>query len=89
MTLTTTNTNAQAITIALGGSADCIFQRLDVYQGSNVLEQVDQCNNLSAMLMNCQFSPIDRAYQWYVLKGTSTTVGHKQGAVPVEQLLLI
>ena len=65
--------------ITLGGSADCIFRRLEVYQGSNVLEQIDQYNNLSSMLMNSQISPIDRAYQWSVLKGTHTTLGTKTG----------
>ena len=46
----------------LCGNADCIFRRMDCYQGSNVLEQVDQYGNLSNMLMNCQVSPIDRAF---------------------------
>ena len=59
-----TNWNAaQTLTIGLGGSAHCIFRRLEVYQGSDVLEQIGQYNNLSAMLMNSQISPIDRAYQ--------------------------
>ena len=65
----TANT-AGGITANLRGSCDCLFRRLDVYQGGNVLEQVHQCGNLSNMLLNCQVSPIDRAYQWSVLKGT-------------------
>ena len=72
-------TAGQTMAITLGGSADCILRRLEVYQGSNVLEQIDQYNNLSAMLMNSQISPIERAYQWSVLKGTNTTLGTKTG----------
>ena len=30
------------INIDLCGNCDCLFHRLDVYQGSNVLEQVNQ-----------------------------------------------
>ena len=74
----TANT-AGGINVSLCGNADCLFRRLDVYQGSSVLEQVDQYGNLSNMLMNCQVSPIDRTYQWSILKGTSTTVGTKTG----------
>ena len=66
------------MSITPAGCIDSIFRRLDVYHGSNVLEQIDQYNNLSAMLMNSQISPIDRAYQWSVLKGTNTTLGTKQ-----------
>ena len=29
--------------------------------------------------MNCQDSPVDRAYQWSVLKRTHTNVGTKTG----------
>ena len=29
--------------------------------------------------MNCQVDPVSRAYQWSMLKGTSTTVGTKTG----------
>ena len=29
--------------------------------------------------MNCQVSPVDRAYPWSVLKGTSTNVSTKTG----------
>ena len=74
----TANT-AGVINVDFCESCDCLFQRLDVYQGSNVLEQVDQYGNLSNMLINSQISPVDRAYQWSVLKGTSTAVGTKTG----------
>ena len=43
------------------------------------MEQIDQYNNLSAMLMNSQISPIDKAYHWSILKKTNTTLGTKQG----------
>ena len=79
LTFSDTANTAGGISVNLGGSCDCLFRRLDVYHGSSVLEQVDQYNNLSAMLMNCQVSPVDRAYQWSVLKGTSGTVGTKTG----------
>ena len=62
----TANT-AGGINVDLCGKCDCLFRRLDVCQGSNVLEQVDQYGNLSNMLMNSQISSIDRAYQWSVL----------------------
>ena len=42
-------------------------------------EKIDQYGNLSNMLMNSQVSPVDMAYQWSMLKGTSTTVGTKTG----------
>ena len=71
LTLSDTANTAGGISVNLGGSCDCLFRRLDVYQGSNVLEQVDQYGNLSNMLMNCQVFPVDRAYQWSTLKGTS------------------
>jgi hypothetical protein len=79
ITLTDTANTAGGINVNLCGNADCIFRRMDVYQGSNVLEQVDQYGNLSNMLMNSQVDPISRAYQWSVLKGTSSTVGTKTG----------
>ena len=77
LTMSDTANTAGGIAVDLRGNADCLFRRLDVYQGSNVLEQVDQYGNLSNMLMNCQVSPVDRAYQWSVLKRTSTNVGTK------------
>ena len=61
---------ASGIAVDLCGNCDCLFRRLDVYQGSNFLEQVDQYGNLSN---------IDRAYQWSVLKGTSPYPGTKTG----------
>ena len=79
LTMSDTANTAGGIAVDLCGNADCLFRRLDVYQGSSVLEQVDQYGNLSNMLMNCQVSPVDRAYQWSMLKGTSTTVGTKTG----------
>ena len=63
LTLSDTANTAGGITAKLCGNADCLFRRLDVYQGSNVLEQVDQYGNLSNMLMNCQVDPVSRAYQ--------------------------
>ena len=92
LTMSDTANTAGGINVNLCGNADCLFRRLDVYQGSNVLEQVDQYGNLSNMLMNCQVSPVDRAYQWSLLKGTSTTVGTKTGqqlAIKLVQLLII
>ena len=40
--LTFTDTsNTANVSMALSGSSDCIFHRLDVYHGSSVIEQVD------------------------------------------------
>ena len=63
LTLSDTANTAGGITANLCGNVDCLFRWLDVYQGSNVLEQVDQYGNLSNMLMNCQVDPVSRAYQ--------------------------
>ena len=79
LTLSDTANSAGGINVNLCGNADCIFRRMDVYQGSSVLEQVDQYGNLSNMLMNSQVDPVSRAYQWSALKGTSSTVGTKTG----------
>ena len=58
LTMSDTANTAGGIVVDLCGSCDCLFRRLDDYQGSNVLEQVDQYGNLSNMLMNSQISPI-------------------------------
>ena len=79
LTMSDTANTAGGVNVNLCGNADCLFCRFDVYQGSNVLEQVDQYGNLSNMLMNSQVHPVDRAYQWSVLKGTSTNIGTKTG----------
>jgi len=64
--------NSQGIiTLAMGGSCDSVFRRLEVFHGSNVLEQLDQYNNLSAMLLNSQVNSYDRSNQWSILKGTN------------------
>ena len=55
----------------MGGSCDSVFRRLEVFHGSNVLEQLDQYNNLSAMLLNSQVNSYDRANQWSILKETN------------------
>ena len=58
---------------------DSIFRRLDVYQGSNVLEQIDQYGNLCNVRVDSRVSPVDRAYQWSVCKATNGTVGTRTG----------
>ena len=67
------------------GSIDLIFQRLDIFDGSNVLEQIDQNGALCFLLLDSQVHPIDRAYQWYLLfiinKGQIATVGTQTCAV--------
>ena len=40
-TMSVTANTAGCINVDLCGNADCIFRRLDVYQGSSVIEQVD------------------------------------------------
>ena len=50
------------------GCIDSIFRRLDVYHGSNVIEQIDLYNNLSARLKNSQIHQTDRENQWSVFK---------------------
>ena len=52
LTISDTANIAGGIAVDLFGNAVCLFRRLDVYQGSSVLEQVDQYGNLSNMLMN-------------------------------------
>ena len=69
-----------AMTVIPAGNIDSIFRRLDVYHGSNVLEQIDQYGNLSNLLLDSQVHPVDRAYQWNILKGTSGTVGTRTGS---------
>ena len=57
-------TNATSdMSITPAGCIDQIFRRLDIYQGSNVLEQIDQYGNLCNVLLDSQVSPVDRAYQ--------------------------
>ena len=68
-----------AMSITPAGCIDSIFRRLDVYHGSNVLEQIDQYGNLCNVLLDSQVHPVDRAYQWNVAKGTSGTVGTRTG----------
>ena len=58
-----TGNMAGGVAVDLFGSADCLFCRLDIYQGSNVIKQVNQWS----------------VYQWSVLKGTSSTLGAKTG----------
>ena len=55
-----------AMTVTPAGNIDSIFRRLDVYHGSNVLEQIDQYGNLSNLLLDSQVHPVDMAYQWNI-----------------------
>jgi hypothetical protein len=68
-----------AMSIMPAGCIDSIFRRLDVYHGSNVLKQIDQYGNLCNVLLDSQVHPVDRAYQWNVAKGTSSTIGTRTG----------
>ena len=74
---------ADAMSITPARCIDLIFRRLDVYHGSNVLEQIDQYGNLCAVLLDSQVHPVDRSYpgdQWNVCKETHGTVGTRTGA---------
>ena len=76
----TANT-AGGINVNLCGNADCLFRRLDVYQGSSVLEQVHQYGNLSNMLMNCQVSPVDYLLTYFTLHPRRKLVTYKDSHI--------
>ena len=57
------------VSITPAGCVDSSFRRLDVYHGSNVLEQIHQYGNLCNVLLDSQVLPVDRAYQWNTCRG--------------------
>ena len=51
------------VNVTPSGCIDSIFRKLDVYQGSNLIEDIDEYGLLANVMLDCQVSPIDRAYQ--------------------------
>ena len=67
------------VAVTPSGCIDSIFRRLDVYQGSNLIEDIDEYGLLANVMLDCQVSPIDRSNQLSITRGTSTTTGSRQG----------
>ena len=54
------------------GDVSAIFQRVEAFCGSELLESNNNYDQIRSMFLDCQVSPIDRVYRWNCtnLKGT-------------------
>ena len=68
-----------AVSVTPSGCIDSIFKNFTCYHGSNVLETIDNYGLLTNVMLDCQASPVDRAYHLSTTRGTSTTLGSRLG----------
>ena len=55
---------------SIQGDVTTIFQRVEVFCGSELLESINNYDQICSMFFVCQVSPIDRVYGWNCTKGT-------------------
>ena len=67
------------VNITPAGFIDSIFKFFICYHGSNVLEIIDNNGLLTNVMLDCQASPVDRAFHLSTTRGTSTTLGSRLG----------
>lgn len=63
----------------LSGSIDTVFYRLDVRNGGNQLELINNYHVLSSVLMDSLIDPSDRQFVYNALKGCAATSGSQSG----------
>ena len=57
---------------SIQGDVPLLFQCVEVFCGSELLESINNYDQICSMFLDCQVSPIDRVYRWNCtnLKGT-------------------
>ena len=69
-----------ANTLILDHSCDCLFSKVEVLHGGNVLEVIDNYHQLSSLLLDAQVDPTLRNTSFNMTKGCNATLGTIAGS---------